>query len=149
MTKNLEDIEAIQFKNLGKKIVAQKEHDTIDLVFMFKGAEVKWTPEKYDKITVDLTAKQCEFIKKLHEMACKDYDVINPLKEASLGLKISKEYKANNTFKRGERVDLVIRFNSIWTITGRNYFSFELVQHRKSKESAVDYFMEDELELVN
>ena len=32
-----------------------KHHETVKLVFKVEGCRVKYTPEKYDKITIDIT----------------------------------------------------------------------------------------------
>ena len=67
------------------------------------------------------------------------------LKARKLLNKTQKHLSRN--LRQGDQIDAVIKFNDVWTINGKIYVSYELIQFRKLEniepEPEINYFLED------
>lgn len=122
-----------------KFILVHKDRPTVAVkpVIVCRGCTVKYAPEKYNKITIQLNQYDAmffiEFSNKIEEIV----EIEGFLKEECIGLKISPEQKEElKGVKRDAFCDVVFKFNDIWKVNGKMYASFvleEFVLRAKAK----------------
>ena len=143
--------EEVNITKVGKKwILTNMNGDEVNLKIQVKSCCVKYTPEKYDKITVELDKSSREFFEKL-QLKIKEVVLIeNIVKSNTLGLKLSKDQKmlTLRTLQQGDYFNAIINFNDIWVVNGKNYVSLELIQFKKleiaPKIESTNYFLDDD-----
>lgn len=116
--------------NGRKHILVNREKPNVSIkpIIMCKGCTVKYTPEKYNKISIQLNQYDAEmfidFANKIEAVVpCETF-----LKDDAINLKLTSEQKEEyKEVKRGAFCDVVFKFNEIWNVGGKNYASFELL----------------------
>lgn len=138
----------------GKRwVITDLNNDLMDIKFKIKECSVKYMPEKYDKITVEINKDSLNFFNKLRIKINDEtgINVENITKFNTTGFKISQEMKEKikKELKIGEYFDAIVGFNSIWKVNGKFYVSLELEEMRKVKkpevkEKITNYFTDEE-----
>jgi predicted alternative tryptophan synthase beta-subunit len=125
-------------------IMADDSGKALDIKLKVPDCRVKYTPEKYDKITVDIEGAALTFFRALETKIGEDVKIESILKTGSLGLKTSRDVKEmiKKDLRRGDYIDVIINFNGIWEVSKKFYVSLELIQFRKTER-------EREVEVVN
>lgn len=110
-----------------------KHQETVKLVFKVEGCRVKYTPEKYDKITIELYDKALETFKKMQDLIGEQVSIQSFVKDSFISLKVKGHVKdtVQKELKRDNYIDVVIVFNGVWTVSGNKYTSLELIQYKK------------------
>ena len=135
----------------GRKytLCSQETGYELDLLFQVNNCCIKYTPEKYDKITVELDSSSKKFFEALETKIRNEVDIESVVKSSTLGLKMDKDQKSLclRDLKRGDYIDAIIKFNNVWTVNSKKYVSLELKQFRKlkipPKVEIVNYFTDD------
>lgn len=135
----------------GRKWILVNTHGTeLELKFQVKNCCVKYTPEKYDKITIELDQSSRKFFEMLQLKIKDNVNIENIVKNNTLGLKMSKDQKllCMRNLTRGDYFDAVVNFNDVWTVNGKNYVSLELIQFKKletkPKIETINYFVDED-----
>lgn len=118
-------------KNDKKYILVHKDRPQVSVkpVIVCRGCTVKYAPEKYNKITIQLNQYDAMFFINFSNKIEEVVEIEPFLKEDCIGLKISDEQKENlneKGVKRDSFCDVVFRFNDIWKVNGKMYASFVL-----------------------
>jgi hypothetical protein len=128
-------------------VVADSMGKPLDLKFRVSGCTVKYIPEKYDKITIDVDPSSLIFFRNLETKFNEDVRVEPVVKSGSLGLKTPRDVKENirKELRKGDNIDVIINFNGVWGVNNKFYMSLELIQFRKNEniknvERSIDYF---------
>ena len=149
-TEKLED--CVKLVKVGRKwILCNKNDNKVDVKFQVKNCRVKYTPEKYDKITIIIRKDAIGFFNNLNKFIkeTEGVDIENIVKAESIGLKLSKDTKrmCTESLKIGDYCDLIINFNDVWRVNSKNYASLELIQFKKTEkpeeEEVINYFVDD------
>lgn len=137
-------VELCELMALGSKKELQLDSVRVDMKFIMRDCVVKYTPEKYDKITITVNDECNEELTKLYNFLKKDCpELQNFMKESSLGLKLTPEQKQElkkEKISKESCCDFVVDFNHIWKMNGKDYASFKLVQFKKVEKQEIDYF---------
>ena len=116
----------------------------LDLKFIIKGCSVKYTPQKYDKITIELKDEFARtMMSSFDDFQSFSAIVVEPfIKDNCINLKLSADMKARTlgSLKPGDWVDVVIQYNNVWKIGDKHFASFELLQFKKVEPQVVDLF---------
>lgn len=136
------------YQRLNKWILVNGSEKEVDLKLRIDGCVVKYTPEKYDKITLVMPKEATEFLYKMQEKIMSEVDAEFFIKGNIMGLKLSKEQKTMcvNELKKGDYINVIVNFNYVWLINKKKYASFELVQFKKIEKpetEKIDYFADD------
>ena len=112
-----------------KFILVHKDRPTVSVrpVIMCRGCTVKYTPEKYNKITIQLNQYDAgffiRFCNKIEEVVA----VETFLKDDAISLKLTDAQKKELVgVKKDAFCDVVFKFNEIWKVNGKMYASFAL-----------------------
>ncbi len=148
--KQLEDYELFHIFKSYQLVRKGTTTDPISFKFVIKGARVKYLPEKYSKITVEVPIDALVFLKKIQEQFKNDIEVNEFLKDNTMSLKLDNDLK-NKTkdLKPRQYLDIAIEFGGVWTINKINYASWKMLDYRASKPVETNYFEEADLELIN
>lgn len=144
------DEEVYVSKSGRKWVLTNADGNELDLKIQVKNCCVKYSPEKYDKMTVELDSQSRQFFEALQKKVREEVMIENILKNGAIGLKMSKDQKllCLRTLMVGNYFDAIIKFNDVWTVNAKNYISLELIQFRKldiePKIEVVNYFVEDD-----
>lgn len=106
--------------------------DEVTIYYKLKNCTVKYLPKKYDKITFVLSKDAFKELVRFEAFLKQTINIEEFVKNRTIGLKVKDDMKRNFKHKIGENVDIVIKFNSIWKVNGKNYASFEMTEYRKS-----------------
>ncbi len=121
------------------------------IALVIKNCNVKYTPEKYDKITIELPVEAQDWFDTLeNHLRNKDINVEKIIKTNCIGLKLSPKQKSLvlATLRKGDKIDVAIRYNGVWKVNNKIYTSFILVQFRKleaEEEEEENYFLNEEI----
>lgn len=135
-------------KSGRKWILTNEEGTELDLKLQVKNCCVKYTPEKYDKITIEIDQSSRKFFEALQEKVKEEVKIENVVKGNTIGLKMSKDQKVLclKSLSQGDYLDTIINFNNVWTVNTKNYASLELIQFKKlemaPKFEATNYFVD-------
>lgn len=123
-----------------------KKMQPVDIKFLIKGCRVRYTPQKYDKMTVELIDEFTFNIMNGFQdfQSYNEFDVEPFLKDKCLNLKLSAEMKARtiDSLRPGDYIDMVIQYNNVWKIKTKYFASFELLQFKKVEPLIVDLFVD-------
>jgi len=122
-----------------RSTIAVGGSDTVkDLVFELKDCLVRFKPEKYDKLVISVPDPAIMELEKLKGIMFPDTEPF--IRGSSMNLKVSPKQKEeiNKKFSIGDWVQVLIKFTAVWTINGRHYASFELLEIKKASICAFD-----------
>lgn len=148
--KQIEDYELFHIFKSYQLVPKGSTSNPISFKFIIKGARVKYLPEKYSKITVEIPNDALIFLKKVQEQFKNDIEVKEFLKENQLALKLDNDLKNRTKELRPKQtLDIAIEFGGVWSINKVNYASWKMLDYRTSKPVEVNYFEEEDLELIS
>lgn len=129
-------MENIFVEKFGKKWILTDENGPVDVKFVVRNCTVKYTPEKYDKITVDLDKTSYNLFYNLQKKVIDEVQIEPILKTQSIGLKLNKEMKekTKEELKKNDIIDVVIDYNDVWRVNDKNYLSLALLEFKKIKK---------------
>ena len=136
-TMKIEDPEDIDFTGPNYRIVASdkkyilvhNDRPTVSIkpTMVCRGCTVKYVPEKYNKITIQLNQYDAGFFMNFSDKIEQTIKIETFLKDDAIGLKINDEQKLELVgIKKDAFCDVVFKFNEIWKVNGKMYASFVL-----------------------
>ena len=159
MIKVICDKEDIDILNFQEKVIVAKQArkwtltnskcEQLDIKFQIHECNVKYTPEKYDKITLNIDICSMKLFQIIQEKIKETVNIQDIIKNNSIGLKLPKAIKQQvlASLNQGDYIDVIIKFNDIWTVNKKHYVSLELLQFRKldkaPKVETINYFIDD------
>lgn len=141
--KEIEDYELFHIFKSYQLVHLGTTTDPVNLKIVIKGARVKYLPEKYSKLTVELPREGVELLTKFQNLFKEDIQAQDFLKENTMSLKLDPEMKVKTkNLKVRDCLDIAIEFGGIWNLNKLHYASWKLLDYKEGTvtKEIINYF---------
>ena len=141
--KQVEDYELFHIYRSYQLVNKGTTTDPINLKIVIKGARIKYLPEKYSKLTIELPKEALEFMSKFQKSFREDIQAQDFLKENTMSLKLEPEMKTKTkNLKVKQHLNIAIEFGGIWNLNKLHYASWKLIDFQETTpiEETINYF---------
>lgn len=111
-----------------------------DLQFVLEDCTIKYKPTKFDKLVVIIPEQAVSGFAELKKIMFEDTEPFVRDSVMNIKTKGEKQLEVNKNFSVGDSCKLLIKFSAVWTISGKHYATFELIDIKKLERPA---FVED------
>lgn len=111
-----------------------------DLKFIINGCEIKYKPTKFDKVALVIPDEANVELQKLWRTTLQGTEPF--VRDSVMSIKLTQDQQENinEVFAVGDTCDVLIKFDAVWTIAGKNHASFRLEGIKKRvKPTFVDW----------
>jgi len=110
----------------------------LELSFKIDDSTVKFTPEQYDKMTVELSNNSRSYFELLQAKIKEKKPIENFIKNGCINLKLTDDDQKQlilDSLQRKDKVNIIVKFNGLWKVKDKYYASIILINFNKVRDA--------------